>query len=389
MAGLGEEVNRAEFGGAPAKAGEDSDIAGKGFRVAADIDNTARLHLVHGGNALRRAARAGRVEEDDVGAQPFACSGHHPFGRIGADKIGICNFVAAGIGGSVLDGSGVALDADDLLGVGRGAEADRADAAVGVNDGLAAGQLRQLQRLFIQHLGLGAVYLVKAARRDCKLQAAQRIQHKTRAVQRFFAVSQHGAGAGGVDILHDTDDPRRFFAQGGAEILAAGQLRAGCDEGNEHLVIAGAAQHNMAQQPRAAILVVGRPAAGAGGVENGGQCLIQNFLLQQAIRAGQDGVRALGVEATDELPALHREAGDSFIAVVERLGHALHGFDRGEAAQQLLQARLLFRELLAVGQRQQRAAAAFFCKIDAGNGHERAFLLNNCGRITAGLRNMI
>ena len=39
---LGEEVYRAEFGGAPAQAGEGGDVAGQSLGVTAYIDDTAR-----------------------------------------------------------------------------------------------------------------------------------------------------------------------------------------------------------------------------------------------------------------------------------------------------------------------------------------------------------
>lgn len=371
MPRLREQIHRAELGGAPAEAGEGGDVAGEGLGVAADVDNAARLHFVDSRDALRCAARAGRVKEHYVRAQTLPGRGSHPFGGVGADKAGVCNFVAAGVGGGVLHGGGVALNTDDLLRQRRCAKADRTDAAVSVNNRLTARQPGKLQRLFVQNLGLCAVDLVKAAGRDGKLRAAQRIQHKAGAVERFLAAAQHGAGTGGVDVLHDADDPRCFFAQCRTEILAAGQVGAGRHQRDQHLTVAGAAQHGMAQKAGAAVLIVGGPAAGAGGIQHGGECLIQNFLLQKAVRAGQDAVGALGIQSADEFAALGGKAGNGLVAVVQRLGHALHGLDRGKPAQQLLQAGLFFGKLLAVGQRQQRAAAAFFLVIDTGVWHRK------------------
>lgn len=371
MLRLREQVYRAELGGAPAEAGEGGDVAGEGLGVAADVDDAARLHFVDCRDALRRTARAGRVKEHYIRVQALPCRGGHPFGGVGADKAGICNFVAAGVGGGVLHGGGVAFNTDDLFGQRCSAEANRADAAVSVNNRLAARQLGKLQRFLVQNLGLCAVDLVKAAGRNGKLRAAQRIQHKAGAVERFLAAAQHGAGAGGVDILHDANDPRRFFAQSRAEILAAGQVGAGRDQRNQHLIVAGAAQHGMAQKAGAAVLIVGGPAAGAGGVQHGGERLIQNFLLQKAVRAGQDAVGALGIQAADEFASLGGKAGNGLVAIVQRLGHALYGLDRGKPAQQLLHAGLFFGKLFTVGQRQQWAAAAFFLVIDTGVWHRK------------------
>mgnify|MGYP003160056149 FL=1 len=93
---LREQVYRAELGGAPAEAGEGGDVAGEGLGVAADIDDAARLHFVDCRDALRRTARAGRVKEHYIRVQALPGRGGHPFGGVGADKAGICNFVAAG-----------------------------------------------------------------------------------------------------------------------------------------------------------------------------------------------------------------------------------------------------------------------------------------------------
>ena len=123
MLRLREQVYRAELGGAPAEAGEGGDVAGEGLGVAADVDDAARLHFIDCRDALRRAARAGRVKEHYIRVQALPGRGDHPFGGVGADKAGICNFVAAGVGGGVFHGGGVALNTDDLFGQRRSAEA--------------------------------------------------------------------------------------------------------------------------------------------------------------------------------------------------------------------------------------------------------------------------
>ena len=70
-----------------------------------------------------------------------------------------------------------------------------------------------------------------------------------------------------------------------------------------------------------------------------------------------------------QFASLGGKAGNALVAVVQRLGHALHGLDRSKPAQQLLQAGLFFGKLFTVGQRQQRAAAAFQFIIGAGYRH--------------------
>ena len=65
-------------------------------------------------------------------------------------KRAFCNFVAAGVGGGVLHGGGVALNTDDLFGQRRSAEANRADAAVRVDDRLAAGEACKFHCLAVE-----------------------------------------------------------------------------------------------------------------------------------------------------------------------------------------------------------------------------------------------
>ena len=98
-----------------------------------------------------------------------------------------------GVGGGIFHGGGVALHADDLPCVGRGAQADGADTAIGIHHGLLAGQLGGVQRGAVQYLGLPGVDLVKTAGGNGKLQPAQRVQHKAGAVERFLPVAQHSA----------------------------------------------------------------------------------------------------------------------------------------------------------------------------------------------------
>lgn len=332
MPGLGEEVYRGKAFGFIAVAGEEGGVAGEGFGVAADVDDAARGHFGYSGDTFRRAACARRVEEYDVRVQALACGGGHPLGSVGANKFGVRKFIMPCVGGGVLDGVRVALHADDLPRVGRGAQADGADAAVGIDHGLFAGQLCGVQRGAVKHLGLLRVDLVKTAGRDGKLQPAQRVQHKTGAIEDLFAVAQHGAAECRVDILHDTDDPRRFFAQCRAEITAAGQLRPRRDQCDQHLPLAGAAQHHVAQKTGALVLIKGGVAAGAGGILHGGQCTVEHLVLQQAVGGRQHLVRALGIQPADQLALLGGKAGNRLVAVVPWLGHRAQRGHRGKAA---------------------------------------------------------
>ena len=193
MTGLGEEVHgREPFCLIPVP-GKNGYVPREGLGVAADVDHPAGGHFGHGGDALGRAAGAGRVQEDHVRMQALVCGGGHPLGSVGAYKFGVGQFIMPGVGGGIFHGGGVALHADDLPCVGRGAQADGADAAIGIHHGLLAGQLGGVQRGAVQHLGLPGVDLVKTAGGNGKLQPAQRVQHKAGAVERFLPVAQHSA----------------------------------------------------------------------------------------------------------------------------------------------------------------------------------------------------
>ena len=112
---LREEIDGAELGGVPAEAGEGGDVAGKGFGVTADIDNTLRAHFVYGGNTLRGAAGAGRVHEHHV--RPVAVLGQllHILPGVPGGEPAVLDAVEAGVGNGVLHRVPVYLHAYDLL----------------------------------------------------------------------------------------------------------------------------------------------------------------------------------------------------------------------------------------------------------------------------------
>lgn len=382
MAGVGEHVHRAEGLGAVAAAGKERRIPGQRGGVAADVDHPFRGHLCHRADAFRRAARPGRVKKDHVGAQIFIGGTAHPVGGVGADKTGVANAVAAGVGDGVLHGGGIALHPNDLPRLTGGAQPDGADAAVSIHHRFAARETGQLQRGGVQSPGLCGVDLIKAAGGNGKLQPAQIVQNKAGAVQHLFPVAQHGAGAGGIDVVHHPRHPRRGLAQRRHKATAARQHRGGGDQRHQHLRTVGAGpQHHMAQQAGAPVLVVSGVAAGAGGGEHRVQRFVQAGLLQQAVGAGQYLVGALGVQAADQPAARRGKAGNGLVPVMPGLLHAKDGLHRRKAAQQRLQRRLFLGQLLRVGLRQQRTAAAVLCGQRALSFHGSSPL--QCGGVYA------
>ena len=99
MPSLGEEVHRGEALCLIPMAGKNRYIPRQGFGVAADVDYPAGGHFGHGGDALGRAAGAGRGQEDHVRMQALVCGGGHPLGSVGAYKFGVGQFIMPGVGG--------------------------------------------------------------------------------------------------------------------------------------------------------------------------------------------------------------------------------------------------------------------------------------------------
>ena len=126
----------------------------------------------------------------------------------------------------------------------------------------------------------------------------------------------------------------------------------------------------MAQQTGAAILLKSRPAAGAGGFQHSGNGLVNDGILQQAVRIRQHAVGARCINAACQSSTRPGgKGGDGLVTVMPRFCLPQHGGYRGKPPQQALFQLLLVFELIGVGLVQQRAAAAFQFIIGAGYRH--------------------
>lgn len=208
MVRVREHVDGLDLFDAVAALCEEEQVAGERFRVAGDVDDARRRERDGGGEERLVAARARRVHQEHVAALAVLRHVHHEFARVGADEADVFHVVQLGVGDGVAHGVAVDLHAEHLPGGSGGDHADRADAAVRVDDGLPTGQPGEFHRLAVEHLGLRRVDLVKRLRRNAELQPAEHVCDEAGAVERLFARAEQHRGVPVVHVLHDGRDLR-------------------------------------------------------------------------------------------------------------------------------------------------------------------------------------
>lgn len=159
-----EHVDGLDFLGFVAELLEDGEVAGETGWVAGDVDDAVGLHVGEGLEDGLGAAGARRIDDNDIGAHALLVEARHDLGRIADDKFGVADVVVTSILLGVEDGRLDDLDAVDLAGFLRKEQRDRAGAAVGVDDGLLALEVREFQRLVVEDFGLLRVDLEEGAR---------------------------------------------------------------------------------------------------------------------------------------------------------------------------------------------------------------------------------
>ena len=122
---------------------------------------------------LLRQAGARRVDDHDVGAAGLLDEVAHREPDVAGVEAGVEDVVEARVLDRVGDRRLDDLDADHLARAGGEREADRADAAVEVEDALVAAQLRELGGDLVQPLGHLGVGLEERLRADQEVEAAR------------------------------------------------------------------------------------------------------------------------------------------------------------------------------------------------------------------------
>lgn len=140
MLGSREHIDGFGAEGGVGVVGEELEVAGEGGGVAGNVDDAAGGHLGDGVDDLRGEAAAGRVDDDDVGADALGGELGGDLGGVAAEEVGVGDMVAQGVLSGVLNGLGNDLRANDALCVPGQAQRDGADAAVEVQDRLRPGE---------------------------------------------------------------------------------------------------------------------------------------------------------------------------------------------------------------------------------------------------------
>ena len=367
MLGVGEHIHGGAAVHSVALLGQQGKVPCQGLGVAADVDHPPGCHLHHALEELRGGAFPGRIHKDHVRPLPCLCRFADPAGGVGGKEPGVLYPVVPGVAYGVLYGVPVQLHSHHLLCPVCGGETNGADAAVGVQHHLFAGELCRLHRQTVQHLGLDGVHLIKAPGAEGVGPAAESVQNVPLAVEHLFCFPQHHAGLAAVEVLHhggDGDPPFFCFCQQRLDkVLCPGQHRLRRHQHHHHLSRCHApAQQAVTQKPGALVLVVGLVAAGVGGGTHRLHGLIQHLILQQAAFHRQYPVAVGGVDAGGEFSTGSRgKGGDHLIAVVPWLCHTPDGVHRTIPPHKGTNLIFLLFQLGGVVQPQQGAAAAVFC----------------------------
>lgn len=313
-----EHVDGLDFLSFVAELLEDGEVAGEAGGVAGDVDDAVGLHVGEGLEDGLGAAGARRIDDDDIGAHALLVEARHDLGRIADDEFGVADVVVTRVLLRIEDGRLDDLDAVDLAGFLREEQRDRTGAAVGVDDGLLALEVRELQRLVVEDLSLLRVDLEEGARRDVEGQAADAVEDGRLAPEQVRLATHDDVVAVRLDVLVDADDVRQALAQSPDEILLARQLLRGRDDDDHELALLADAADDVAQHARVAVLVVDGDAQLCDDIAHGIDDLVVALFLDVAVARVDDLVRALRKAADDglALAAANREL--HLVAVIPR-----------------------------------------------------------------------
>lgn len=313
-----EHVDGLDFLGFVAELLEDGEVAGEAGGVAGDVDDAVGLHVGEGLEDGLGAAGARRVDDDDIGAHALLVEARHDLGRIADDEFGVADVIVARVLLRIEDGGLDDLDAVDLAGFLREEQRDRAGAAVGVDDGLLALEVRELQRLVVEDFGLLRVDLEEGARRDVEGQAADAVENGRLAPEQVRLAAHDDVVAVRLDVLVDADDVRQALAQSPDEFLLTRQLLRGRDDDDHELALLADAADDVAQYARVAVLIVDGDAQLCDDIAHGIDDLVVALFLDVAVARVDDLVRALREAADDGLALAAADWELHLVAVVPR-----------------------------------------------------------------------
>ena len=159
MRSIGKHIHRLHLLGLVPQFIQHRNVPGQSGGIAGHIDNLVRLHICEGLQHCFRAACPGRVYHYHIGAHTLLVEAGHDLGGITYDEFCIPYVVVPGVFIGILNSGLHYFDANDLSGLLDQKQGDGAGAAVGVNDGFLSLEVGIFQRLVVEDLRLGDVYL--------------------------------------------------------------------------------------------------------------------------------------------------------------------------------------------------------------------------------------
>ena len=342
----------------------------------------------------------------------------HELGCICRNERCVLHTVVARVFPCVAHRRSITLNANDALRAARCRnQANRARAAIRINDGLRASQPRKLNGSVVQNFRLRCIDLVKRRRRNAEAQPAERIQNEARAIEHRFLLAQNHVRLAHVHILHHRCDLRHALDKFLRKRLARREFLFVRDDGHQHFAaFVTHAHYHMTHEALARVLVVRLDCMALHDGLDGGNNLLAHFVFNQTTRGGNQLMRALLVHARQNfagqatLTALlflvitlvgasgsfrllnfltRRKRADNLIAVAEGILHAQNRTQleiATHALEKIGDQRVFQQKLLLVRQRNSFATATldvhgtrgFHCLACARNSGREHRLL--CGR---------
>ena len=161
MVRMREHIDRLYFANGIALFDQNRQIACLRFGVAGNVNDAARRKLCGGTQKFGGAAGTRRVHEQYVRLLSVLCHRSHKITRVRAVKSRVADAVPFAVEDRVAHSVAVQLHTDHAACLARGSKTDRADAAIGVDNGFRAVQTGKVDRCLIQHFRLYGVDLVE------------------------------------------------------------------------------------------------------------------------------------------------------------------------------------------------------------------------------------
>lgn len=177
-------------------------VAGEGLGVAGDIDHLLGSKSADGAHEVLVASGAGWIHEYGVHLLAFGGHIHHELAGISVIEVDIFGIIHFCVADGILDGVGIHLNTNDISGLLGGDDADGADSAVGIDDGLLAGKLGIFDGCAIEDFSLDGVDLIEGLGGDAELAVAELVHDISRAVESFLVLAKEHGGELVVHVLN-------------------------------------------------------------------------------------------------------------------------------------------------------------------------------------------